>query len=46
MFISSGNVNKPAYMKHYLRSFPGHVLDVVEQHLKDKNIPISCLSLV
>ena len=45
LLISSSNVDNPAYMKHYLRSFPSHVPDVVEQHLKDKNIPISGLSL-
>ena len=45
LLISSGNVDKPAYLKHYLRIFRGHVPDVVEQHLKDKIIPLSCLSL-
>ena len=45
LLISSGNAYKPAYLKHYLRSFPCHVPDVVEQHLKHKNIPHSCLSL-
>ena len=45
LLISSGNANKPAYLKHYLRSFPSHVPDAVEQHLKDKNIPLSGLSL-
>ena len=47
LLITSGNVDKPAYLKHYLRSFPGHVPDVVEQHLKDKNknIPLAGFSL-
>ena len=45
LLISSGNVDKPAYLKHYIRSFLGHVLDVVEQHLKDKNNPLPGLSL-
>ena len=45
LLISSGNADKPAYLKHYLRIFPRHVLDVVEQHIKDKSIPLSCLSL-
>ena len=45
LLIFSGNADKPAYLKHYLRSFPGHVPDAVEQHLKDKNIPLSGLSL-
>ena len=45
LLISFGNVDKHAYLKHYLRIFLGHVPDVVEQHLKDKNIPLSGLSL-
>ena len=45
LLISFGNVDKPVYLKHYLRSFPGHVPDVVEQHIKDKSISLSCLSL-
>ena len=45
LLISSGNADKPAYLKHYLRSSLGHVPDVVEQHLKDKNIPLEGLSL-
>ena len=45
LLISFSNANKPAYLKHYLRIFHGHVPDVVEHHLKDKNIPLSGLSL-
>ena len=45
LLISSGNDDKPAYLKHYLRSFPVHVHDVVQQHIKDKDIPLSGLSL-
>ena len=45
LLISSGNANKPAYLKHYLSNIPGHVPDAVEQHLKDRNIPLSSLSL-
>ena len=45
MLISSGNADKPAYLKHYLRIFPSHVPDAVEQHLKDKKIPLLGLSL-
>lgn len=45
LLISSGNVDKPAYLKHYLGSFPGHIPDAVEQHLKEKSIPLSGLSL-
>ena len=45
LLISSGNADKPAYLKYYLRRFRGNVTDVVEQHLKDKNIPLSGLSL-
>ena len=45
LLISSGNVDKPTYLKHYLRSFLGHVPNVVEQHLKDKNITLSGLFL-
>ena len=43
--ISSGKENDPAYLKHYLRSFPGHVPDAVEQYMKDKNINYRNLSL-
>ena len=45
LLISFGNADKPAYLKHYLRSFLGHVPDAAEQHLKDKNIPLAGLSL-
>ena len=45
LLISSGNADKPAYLKHYLRSFLGHVPDAIKQHLKDKNIPLSSLYL-
>ena len=30
LLISSGIADKPAYLKHYLRIFPGHVPNVVE----------------
>ena len=45
LLISFGNADNPAYLKHYLRSFLGYVPDAVEQHLKDKNIPLSGFSL-
>ena len=45
LLISFGNADKPAYLKHYLRSFLGHVPHAVEQHLKYKNIPLSGLCL-
>ena len=45
LLISSGNADKLAYLKHYLRSFLGHVPNAVEQHLKDKKIPLASLSL-
>ena len=38
LLISSGKSGDPAYLKHYLRSFLGHVPDAVEQYMKDKNI--------
>ena len=44
MLISSGNADKPAYLKHYLRSIPGHVPNAVER-IKYKNILLSGLSL-
>ena len=30
LLVSSGKSGELAYLKHYLRSFPGHVLDAVE----------------
>ena len=45
LLVSSGNADKSTYLKYYLISFPSHVPDVVEKHIKDKNIPLSCLSL-
>ena len=45
LLISFGNADKPAYLKHYLRSFPGHLPDAIEHHPKNKNIPFSGLSL-
>ena len=36
MFISSGNADKPTYLKHYLRSFPGHLLMLLNNTLKIK----------
>ena len=36
LLISFGKAGDPAYLKHYLRSFPEHILDVVEQYMKDK----------
>ena len=45
LLIQSGKANDPAYLKHYLRSFPGHVPDAVEKYMKDKNINIRGLSL-
>ena len=38
LLIHSGKASDPAYLKHYLRSFPRHVLDVVEKYMKDKNL--------
>ena len=29
LLVSSGKSDEPAYLKHYLRSFPGHVRDAV-----------------
>ena len=45
LLIQSSKATDPAYLKHYLRSFPGHVLDAVEQYLKDKNINYRDLSI-
>ena len=36
LLIRAGKASDPAYLKHYLRSFPEHILDVVEQYMKDK----------
>ena len=44
LLISSGNADNPVYLKHYLRRFPRHVPNAIEQHLKDKNIPLPGLS--
>ena len=38
LLISSRKSGDPPYLKHYIRSFPGHVPDAVEQYMKDKNI--------
>ena len=45
LLVSSGKSSEVAYLKHYLRSFPGHVPDVVEQFLKDKRITLHGMSL-
>ena len=45
LLVSSGKSGEPAYLKHYLRSFPKHVSDVVEQFLKDKHIDLRGMSL-
>ena len=45
LLIQSGKATDPAYLKHYLRSFLGHVPDAVEQYLKDKNINYRDLSI-
>ena len=45
LLISSGKSGDPAYLKHYLRSFPEHVPDAVEQYMKDKKINYRGLSL-
>ena len=45
LLIQFGKANDPAYLKHYLRSFPGHVPDAVEKYMKDKNINFRSLSL-
>ena len=36
LLISSGNADKPAYLKNYLRSFRGHVPDLLNNILKIK----------
>ena len=38
LLISSEKSGEPAYLEHYLRSFPGHVPNAVEQYMKYKNI--------
>ena len=38
LLIRAGKASDPAYLKHYLRSFPGHVPDAVEKYMKDKNL--------
>ena len=45
LLIQSGKATDPAYLKHYLRSFPGHVPDAVEQYLNDKNIDYKDISI-
>ena len=45
LLISAGKADDLAYLKHYLRSFPGHVPDAVEKYMKDKNINYRNLSL-
>ena len=45
LLISSGKSGDPTYLKHYLRSFPGHVPNAVEQYMKDKKINYRYLSL-
>ena len=45
ILMTSSNAYKPVYLKHYLRSFPNHVPDAIDQCIKDKNIPILSVSL-
>ena len=45
LLIYLGKAGDPAYIKHYLRSFLGHVPDAVEKYMKDKNINYKGLSL-
>ena len=45
MLITIGNADKLAYLKYYLHNFLGHVLDAVEQLLKDKHIDFRGMSL-
>ena len=40
LLLSAGKVGDLAYIKYYLRSFPGSVPDAVEQYFKDHNLPI------
>ena len=37
LLISSRKLGDPSYLKHYIKSFPGHVPDVVEQYMKEEN---------
>ena len=45
LLVSSDKFGEVAYLKHYLRSFPGHVRDAVEQFLKYKCITLHGMSL-
>ena len=45
LLVSSVKSGKATYLKHYLRSFPSHVPDAVEQFLKDKHITLHGMSL-
>ena len=45
LLVSSAKSREPAYLKHYLRIFPGHVLDAIEQFLKGKHITLHGMSL-
>ena len=45
LLISSSKSGDHAYLKHYLKSFMGHVPNAVEQFLKDKHINLRGLSL-
>ena len=45
MLIRAGKASDPTYLKHYLRSFPGHVQDAVEKYMKDKNLNYQNLSI-
>ena len=45
LLISAGKANDLAYLKHYLRIFPGHVPDAVEKFMKDKSLSYQNLSI-
>ena len=45
LLIYAGKANDSAYLKHYLRSFPGHVPDAVEKFMKDRKITYQGLSI-
>jgi hypothetical protein len=45
LLITSGNAKKPKFLKCYLRSFPSHILDAVENFLKEKKRNLKFLSL-
>ena len=45
LLIRAGKASDPTYLKHYLRSFPGHVPDAVEKYMKDKNLNYQNLSI-